>query len=120
MYKFLIGFVFLSLLSFSAYAQKKNKKTASSSGSETVVTDKRDAFSGKSKKGPNIAVDGGGSKNKAKSYKHSISNKRVKRKNLKNQEEFSSKKRRYKSSNKKQKGNSNGGGKSRGGRKAGK
>lgn len=48
MYKFLIGFVFLLLLSFSAHAQKKNKKTASSSGSETVVTDKRDAFSGKS------------------------------------------------------------------------
>ncbi|MDT8412999.1 MAG: hypothetical protein RQ875_11080 [Vicingaceae bacterium] len=120
MHKFYILLIIVSLISVSAFGQKKNKKTASSSGSSTEVTAKRDAFSGKSKKGPNIEVDGGGSSNKAKSYKHSISRKKVKRKDMKKQAEFSSKKRRHKSTNsKKQKGDATSG-KSRSGRKSGK
>jgi len=78
------------------YGQKK-KGAASSSGSSTEVTKKRDAFSGKSKKGPNIETDGvaGNSSSKVKQYKHSVSKKNVKRKDMKKQAEFSSKKSRY-------------------------
>lgn len=119
MHKLYLLFIFIFFISVSVFGQKKNKGTASSSGTETEATQKRDAFTRKSKKGPNIAVDGGGSGKKAKSYKHSISKKRVKRKDRKKQEEFSSKKRRYKSNNKKQKGDP-ATGKSRSGRKSGK
>ncbi len=119
MHKLYLLFIFIFFISISVFGQKKNKGTASSKASSTEVVAKRDAFSGKSKKGPNIDVDGGGSRNKAKSYKHSISRKNVKRKDIKKQTEFSSKKRRYKSSSKKQKGDPTSG-KSRSGRKSGK
>lgn len=89
----------LSLVCFSSFSfGQKKKSTASGTSSSTEVTKKRDAFAGKSKKGPNIETDNGSgnTKSKAKQYKHSVSKKDVKRKDMKKQAEFSSKKSRYK------------------------
>ncbi|NCP45536.1 MAG: hypothetical protein COW67_04645 [Flavobacteriales bacterium CG18_big_fil_WC_8_21_14_2_50_32_9] len=104
-----INFYIITILFFlftlTSYGQKKKRAVTNSS---TEVTKKRDAFEGKSKKGPNVESDNGAgnSKSKVKQYKHSVSKKNVKRKDMKNQAEFSSKKTRYKTGSKKNKGDS--------------
>ena len=80
---------------------------------------KRDAFSGKSKKGPNIySSKGPRTKSRSKLYGHSISKKKLKKKN---KSVFSSSKRRYKSTvNSKPNKGDKGGKSASGGRKSGK
>ena len=79
---------------------------------------KRDAFSGKSKKGPNIySSKPPRGKSRSKLYGHSISKKKLKRKN---KSVFSSKKRKYKSVNAKPSKGDKGAPGSSGGRKSGK
>ena len=80
---------------------------------------KKDAFSGKSKKGPNIySSKGPRTKSRSKLYGHSISKKKLKKKN---KSVFSSSKRRYKSTvNSKPSKGDKGGKSASGGRKSGK
>ncbi|PCJ26184.1 MAG: hypothetical protein COA97_06460 [Flavobacteriales bacterium] len=108
----LIGLFVLCSTANSSYGQFWKKKGASSNK-------KRDAFSGKSKKGPNIySSKPPRGKSRSKLYGHSISKKRLKKKN---KSVFSSTKRRYKSLNSKPKGKGDKGAKSSsGGRKSGK
>ena len=89
------------------------------SANESFGQKKRDAFSGKSKKGPNIySSKAPRTKSRSKLYGHSISKKKLKRKN---KSVFSSSKSRYKSVNSKPKGKGDKGAKSSsGGRKSGK
>lgn len=115
----LIGlFVFCSS---NAYGQFWKKKSGSASGKAgTYEAPKhRDAFSGKSKKGPNIkSSKKPRTKSKAKLYQHSVSKKPIK---LKHNSVFSSKKRRYKSATAKPKSSDKNKAKtSSGGRKSGK
>jgi len=100
----------------NSYGQFWKKKTK---GSTTTGSPKGDAFSGKTKKGPNVySSRPPRTKNRSKLYAHSISKKRLKRKN---KSVFSSTKRRYKSVTSKSKGSSNQNAKSSsGGRKSGK
>ena len=56
MHKLYLLFIFIFFISISVFGQKKNKGAASSKSSSSEVTAKRDAFSGKSKKGPNIML----------------------------------------------------------------
>ena len=80
---------------------------------------RKDAFSGKSKKGPNIySSKAPRTKSRSKLYGHSVSKKKLKKKN---KSVFSSSKSRYKSVNSKAKGKGNKGARSSsGGRKSGK
>lgn len=78
----------------------------------------KDAFEGKSKKGPNVYSSGSRSGNKSKAYSASVSKK--KRKKGSGGSAFSSKKRRYKFVNTKPKKGDSGSKSSKGGRKSGK
>ena len=108
----LIGLFVLCSTANSSYGQFWKKKSA-------TTTKKRDAFAGKSKKGPNIySSKGPRTKSRSKLYGHSISKKKLKNKN---KSVFSSKKRKYKSLNAKPKGKGDKESKSAtGGRKSGK
>jgi hypothetical protein len=108
----LIGLFIICSTSNKSYGQFWKKKGATSSK-------KRDAFAGKSKKGPNIySSKGPRTKSRSKLYGHSISKKRLKRKN---KSVFSSSKRRYKSTvNSKPNKGDKGGKRASGGRKSGK
>lgn len=107
----LIGLFTLCLTANSSYGQFWKKKGN--------TTKSRDAFSGKSKKGPNVySSKPPRTKSRSKLYGHSITKKRLKKKN---KAVFSSSKRRYKSVNSKPKGKGDKGAKSSsGGRKSGK
>ena len=84
----LIGLFIICSTANDSYGQFFKKKGTSSAN-------RRDAFSGKSKKGPNIySSKGPKTKSRSKLYGHSISKKRLK---TKNNSVFSSRKRRYKS-----------------------
>lgn len=89
--------------------------TRKSSGSGSVRS--KDAFKGKSKKGPNVYSSGSRSKNKSKAYSASVSRKK---KRSKGGSVFSSKKRRYKFINAKPPKGDGGSKSSKGGRKSGK
>ena len=110
----LIGLFVLCSTANNSHGQFWKKKSATSAK-------KRDAFAGKSKKGPNIySSRGPRTKSRSKLYGHSISKKKLK---TKNKSVFSSSKRRYKSVNAKPGKGSKGskGSKSAtGGRKSGK
>jgi hypothetical protein len=117
----LIGlFILCGTNSYGQFWKKKEGSVSSKrKSSSSSPTKKRDAFSGKSKKGPNVySSKGPKTKSRSKLYRHSISKKRLKKKN---KSVFSSKKRRYKFVNSKPKGKGDDGSKSsKGGRKAGK
>lgn len=112
-------FVFCSTNAYGQFWKKKSSGSASAKAGTYDAPNHRDAFSGKSKKGPNItSTKKPRTKSKAKLYQHSVSKKPVK---LKNQSVFSSKKRRYKSATAKPKSSDkNKGSTSSGGRKSGK
>lgn len=112
----------LVLCSGDAYGQfwkKKGGGGASAKAGRYEAPSHRDAFSGKSKKGPNIkSSKKPRTKSKAKLYRHSVSRKPIK---MKNNSVFSSKKRRYKSATAKPKSSDKNSAKtSSGGRKSGK
>ncbi len=116
----LIGlFIFCSSNAYGQFWKKKGSGSASAKSGSYEAPKHRDAFSGKSKKGPNIkSTKKPRTKSKSKLYQHSISRKPVK---LKNNSVFSSKKRRYKSATAKPKGSDKNSSKtSSGGRKSGK
>ena len=107
----LIGLFIVCSTSNKSYGQFWKKKSATSSK-------KRDAFAGKSKKGPNIySSKGPRTKSRSKLYGHSISKKRLK---TKNNSVFSSSKRRYKSTVNSKPSKGDKGKSSSGGRKSGK
>lgn len=108
----LIGLFVICSTANNSYGQFWKKKSATS-------TKKRDAFAGKSKKGPNIySSKGPRTKSRSKLYGHSISKKRLK---TKNKAVFSSNKRRYKSTIKAKPNKGDKGAKgASGGRKSGK
>lgn len=112
----LIGLFVLCFTANTSYGQfwKKNNKGATSTNGR-----KGDSFSGKSKKGPNIySSKPPRTKSRSKLYGHSISKKKLRKKN---KSEFSATKSRYKSINSKPKGKGDKGAKSSsGGRKSGK
>jgi len=107
----LIGLFVICSTSKTSYGQFWKKKATTSKS--------RDAFAGKSKKGPNIySSKPPRTRSRSKLYGHSISKKKLKKKN---KSVFSSTKRRYKSVNSKPKGKGDKGAKSAtGGRKSGK
>jgi len=115
----LIGlFVLCGTNSYGQLFKKKNGSVSATRKSSTSSGGTRDAFTGKSKKGPNIySSKGPRSKSKSKLYQHSISKKRLKKKN---KSVFSSKKRRYKFVNSKPPKDDQGAKSSKGGRKSGK
>lgn len=116
----LIGlFIFCSSNAYGQFWRKKSSGSASSKAGNYEVPKHRDAFSRKSKKGPNIkSSKRPRTKSKSKLYQHSVSKKPIK---LKNQSIFSSKKRRYKSATAKPKSSDKNSSKtSSGGRKSGK
>jgi len=116
----LIGlFIFCSSNAYGQFWKKKGSGSASAKAGNYEAPKHRDAFSGKSKKGPNIkSSKKPRTKSKSKLYQHSISRKPVK---FKNQSVFSSKKRRYKSATAKPKSSDKNSAKtSSGGRKSGK
>lgn len=88
--------VLLSLLSVSTYAQKRSKKKPPSAKAKGITGNSfKDAFTRKSKKGPNIKTSRKPLfKSKRKMYAHSTS-KKMKNKKFK-QSSFSASKRRYK------------------------
>jgi hypothetical protein len=106
-----------------SYGQFWKKKSSTASATRksggSAGGKKRDAFAGKSKKGPNIySSKPPRTKSKSKLYAHSVSKKRLKKGHGST---FSSKKRRYKMVNSKPKGKGDSGAKSSsGGRKSGK
>ena len=102
----------------NSFAQKKKGSVSATKKSHNNSPNKsKDAFTGKSKKGPNVYSSGSRSKSKAKSYRSSVSKKQLKRKN---KSVFSSKKRRYKFVNSKPSKGDQGSKSSKGGRKSGK
>lgn len=105
----LIGLFVLCSSANVSYGQRKGATSTKSRGG--------DAFSGKSKKGPNIRTSKSPrGKSRSKLYGHSISKKKLKNKN---RSVFSSSRRRYKSVNTKAKGDNNSKS-ATGGRKSGK
>ena len=99
----IVGLFILCATATSSFGQKKKN---------------RDAFSGKSKKGPNIySSKPPRGKSKSKLYGHSISKKKMRKKN---KSVFSSTKRKYKSVNAKPSKGDKGAPGSSGGRKSGK
>ena len=117
----LIGLFVLCTTTNKSYGQfwKKKKSTVSAKNGTSSAPKNRDAFAGKSKKGPNIySSRPPRTKSRSKLYVHSISKKKLKKNN---KAVFSSTKRRYKSVNAKPKGKGDQGAKSSsGGRKSGK
>ncbi len=107
------------LISLFVLCSTANVSYGQRKGAVSTKGRKGDAFSGKSKKGPNIySSKGPRTKSRSKLYGHSISKKKLKKKN---KSVFSSSKRRYKSVNSKPKGKGDKGSKSAtGGRKSGK
>ncbi len=112
----LIGLFVLCSTSNESYGQLFGGKKK---GETTTKGRKGDSFSGKSKKGPNIySSKPPRTKSRSKLYGHSISKKKLRRKN---KSVFSSTKRRYKSVNTKPKSKGDkGANPSTGGRKSGK
>ncbi len=112
-------FIFCTTNSYGQLFHKK-KQTASGKSGTYESQKHRDAFSGKSKKGPNVySPNGPGTKSKSNYYKYSTSKKKSKR--GKKQAVFSSKKKRYKSTVTTPGGSKDKGAKtSSGGRKSGK
>jgi len=115
-------FVLFSTASYGQFWKKKTGSVSAKASGGTKSRAKRDAFSGKSKKGPNVKTSKQPRfkrKNKKNNYKHSVSVKKIKGRK---QPIFSSKKKRYKSINSKPKGKSSSSSSksSKGGRKSGK
>lgn len=116
----LIGlFILCSSNAYGQFWKRKNSGSASAKAGSYQAPKHRDAFSGKSKKGPNIkSTKKPRTKSKSKLYQHSISRKPVK---FRNNSTFSSSKRRYKSATAKPKSSDKNSSKtSSGGRKSGK
>ena len=114
----LIGlFVLCGTNSYGQLFKKKNGSVSATRKSGTSSGGTKDAFTGKSKKGPNIYSSGSRSKNKSKAYQASTSRKKLRKKN---KSVFSSKKRRYKFVNSKPPKEDQGAKSSKGGRKSGK
>ena len=116
----LIGlFVLCGTNSYGQFWKKKKGAVSTTRKTEGSSGKSGDAFKRKSKKGPNIySSKPPRTQSQSKLYVHSISKKRLKKKN---KSVFSSKKRRYKFINAKPKGKGDGGAKSsKGGRKSGK
>ena len=112
----LIGlFVLCGTNSYGQLFKKKEGSVSATRKSHSSSNGTKDAFTGKSKKGPNIySSKGPRSKSKGKQYQHSISKKQLKNKN---KSVFSSKKRRYKFINAKPPKEDQGAKSSKGGRK---
>jgi len=88
-------FIFCTTNSYGQLFHKK-KQTASGKAGTYESSKHRDAFSGKSKRGPNIySSNGPSTKSKSNYYRYSTSKKKLKK--GKKKPVFSSKKRRYKS-----------------------
>jgi len=115
----LIGlFVLCGTSSYGQLFKKKDGAVSATKKSHNSSAGASDAFTGKSKKGPNIySSKGSRSRSKGKAYQQSISKKKLKNKN---KSAFSSKKRRYKFVNAKPPKEDQGAKSSKGGRKSGK